>query len=344
MKENRTVQIRYHLIFWMVYIILWSSRDLIYHPELINNIVLNSIFSLAVAPFIYFHIFFLVPKFLLKKKLALYATYFGINFLIMFVVRYLIYQFILDDVLGLTETAARFRSGDGYVILISENVVILMITLALYLIQEWFVKERYTHELEQKNVESELSMLKSQLQPHFLFNNLNTIYFLMETNPTLAKEVMIQFSDVLSHQLYNAQKDKVPLKEELDSLENFLKIQMVRHEDFLKLDYKFPQNTGEHQVAPMILLTFIENAFKHGQREDGYHIYISLDLKEKDLHLHVANSNGNSAKDKKGGVGLENVRRRLSLIYPNRHKLEIKETKETYTVDLTLTLDQNGKA
>ena len=342
MKENRNIQIRYHSLFWVIYVVLWGARDLIYHPDLIGNIVVNFIFTLSVAPFIYFNILYLVPRFLLKQKWGLYALYFGIVFVIMYGVRFYTYQFVFLDMLGVADKAAEFSSGNGLVIVFSENVVVTMISMALYLVREYHIKERYAHELEQKNMESELIMLKSQLQPHFLFNNLNTIYFLMETNPALAKEMMIQFSDVLSHQLYNASKDKVSLKEELESLESFLKIQQVRHIDFLDLKYSFPENTGGLQIAPMILLTFIENAFKHGQTEEGYKIHIMADLEGQDLHLRVVNSVGKKQEVRKGGLGLENVKRRLSLLYPNRHHLQIERTEEAYTVDLNITLEPNS--
>lgn len=343
MKENSSRQIRYHIIFWLVYVVLWGARDLVYYHGLISNIVLNMVFNLAVAPFIYFNLLYLVPRFLLKKKLGQYALFFGLTFICMVLVRYFIYQFIFLEVLNLPEKAEQFASGNGIVIITSENMVLVMITMALYLIQEYFIKDRYARELEQKNMESELSILKSQLQPHFLFNNLNTIYFLMETNPELAKEVMISFSDVLSHQLYNAKKDKVPLKEELESLENFLKIQQVRHEDFLDLKYTFPSSgTAGLKIAPMILLTFIENAFKHGQKEEGYFIDIKVDLNGRDLHLHVVNSNGVKEEHKHGGIGLENVQRRLSLIYPDRHNLSTEKTEDTHIVDLTMTLESEN--
>lgn len=344
MKKKSNQQVRYHLSFWVIYIVLWSARDLVYHPDILGNMLLNLAFSLSVAPFIYFNIFYLIPKYLLKRKLKVYGLYFALMFILMFVVRYVVYQFTFRSIINNLETAERFSSGDGLVILASENLILLMITTALFIIREYYVKEKYAIELEQKNMESELRMLKSQLQPHFLFNNLNTIYFLMETNPTLAKEVMIQFSDVLSHQLYNAKKDKVYLKEELDSLENFLKIQQVRHEDFLNLSYKFPANPKGLQIAPMILLTFVENAFKHGQKENGYDIDIEVELQGTELHLQVSNYFGTLKQEKNGGVGLENVQRRLSLIYPNKHKLNINKKEDKYTVDLTITLDKNGQA
>lgn len=340
MKGRKANSVRNHLIFWLAYVVLWGIRDLIYNANVVHNIFLNMGFALSAAPFIYFNIYYLIPRYLLKKKWIVYVSFFLFGFAVSFYLRYYMSQLILKDISGALEAAQRFNSGEGYVILASENIVLIMITTALFLIRNWYENEKYTHELEQKNMTSELTLLRAQLQPHFLFNNLNTIYFLMEKNPLLAKEMMIWSADVLSHQLYNARKDKVLLKEEVDSLEKFLKIQRVRHEDFLDLKYSFPETIGVSKIAPMILFTFIENAFKHGQREVGYAIDITLKVQESNLHLTVINTIGDN-REGSHGVGLENVKRRLALLYPDRHTLRIKESTETYSVNLTISLDKN---
>ena len=340
MKRSTANTIRNHSIFWMTYVILWGIRDLIYNANVLHNIFLNTGFALSAAPFIYVNIYLLIPKYLLKKKWIEYVILFLLGFAVILYLRYHMSQLILKDLSGALEAAQRFSSWEGYVILASENIVLIMLTTALFLIRQWYENEKYTHELEQKNMTSELTLLKAQLQPHFLFNNLNTIYFLMEKNPFLAKEMIIWSADVLSHQLYNARKDEVLLKEELDSLEKFLKIQRVRHEDFLDLKYSFPVTTGGLKIAPMILLTFIENAFKHGQREGGYRIDITAELQELRLHLTVINTVGDN-REANHGVGLENVKKRLTLLYPNKHTLQIEESKETYRVSLIISLDKN---
>ena len=332
--------IRNHIIFWLAYVVLWGIRDLIYNSNVIHNIFLNLGFALSAAPFVYFNLYYLIPRYLLKKKWFVYVSFFLLGFGVSFYLRYYMSQLVLKDISGALEAAQRFNSGEGYVILASENIVLIMITMALFLIRNWYENEKYTHELEQKNTNTELTLLKSQLQPHFLFNNLNTIYFMMEKNPLLAKEMMIWSADVLSHQLYNAQKDTVLLKDELDSLEKFLKIQRVRHEDFLKLSYSFTENIGVSKIAPMILFTFIENAFKHGQREGGYSIDITVKLQDSNLHLMVINTMGDK-REGNHGVGLENVKRRLALLYPDKHILQMEESTETYTVNLMISLDKN---
>ena len=314
---------------------------MVYYPDFIGNTFLNFIYTLPVAPYIYFNLYFLIPRYLFKKRWSIYLLWLSLGLFLVTWIRYHSYQFIYRDLLNAPSAADQFYSWNGYVILVSENIILLLITMALFLVREWYVKEKYTRDLERKNMESELNMLKAQLQPHFLFNILNTIYFLMETNTTLAKEVMIRFSDLLSHQLYNAKKDNITLKEELVSLENFLKIQQLRQEDYLDLKYSFPEDTKGLLIAPMILLTFIENAFKHGQKEEGYFIHIQIELNGNIIVLHVVNSNNKSEEGKNEGIGLENVKRRLSLIYPDRHKLEISKTDETFTVDLTITLKEN---
>ncbi len=340
MKGIKANIVRNHLIFWLAYVVLWGIRDLIYNANVIHNILLNLGFALSAAPFVYFNLYYLIPRYLLKKKWVIYISFFLLGFAVSFYLRYYMSQLILKDISGALEAAQRFNSGEGYVILASENIVLIMITMALFLIRNWYENEKYTHELEQKNTTTELKLLKSQLQPHFLFNNLNTIYFMMEKNPLLAKDMMIWSADVLSHQLYNAQKDSVPLKDELDSLEKFLKIQRVRHEDFLNLSYSFPENIGVSKIAPMILFTFIENAFKHGQRAGGYSIDITVKLEDSNLHLVVINSMGDN-REGNHGVGLENVKRRLALLYPDKHILRMEESTETYSVNLMISLDKN---
>lgn len=344
MTKNTIREIRYHAIFWVIYFILWGARDMVFYPALIENTIVNLIFSLPAVPFIYLNLYYLVPKYLFKKKWGIYSLLFIIGFIIITWLRFHLTHYIYYDIFGATEAVEQFSGWTGVVIVGSENLTVILITMALFFVREWYIKERYTRELEQKNTESELNMLKAQLQPHFLFNNLNTIYFLMETDPVLAKDVMIRFSEVLSHQLYNAKKDKVPLKEELDNLESYLEIQRIRHEDFLDLKYILPKQTDDLQIAPMILFTFIENAFKHSQREEGYRIDIDLNLQGQELRLHVVNTNGYKEENESSGVGLENVKRRLELIYPDRHTLEINETEETYSINLTLTLEPNGQA
>ena len=329
-----------HLLIWTIYILFWSVRDLAYHESFFENIYSNLFFNISIVPFIYFNLYVLVPNYLFPRKKAKYILYLSLGLVGIFLTRYFSYSFFFEYVAHNEEAVEKFQSVAGIGILATENILIVFLSMAIFFLQQWYVKERYARELEQKNVESELSMLKAQLQPHFLFNNLNTIYFLMESNPQLAKEVMIQFSDVLSHQLYNAKKDKVPLNEELDYLRNYLKIQQVRHADFLDLEYHIPELGGPYEIAPMILLTFIENAFKHGQSDSGYNIFLSLQVQENgELWLQLSNTLGTQDPLMKGGVGLQNVRRRLELLYPEKHRLTINKTSITYDVELILTLD-----
>ncbi len=328
-------EIKYHLSFWVAYVVVWGARDMIFYPDFLHNVVINLVLSSTAVPLIYFNILFLVPKMLFKRRVIAYIFVLTGCVLVSGGLRFgatIVFFNILD--IALPSNLAGINGG---VISVSETLILFVITMSVFLVREWYVKERYTRELEQKNTQSELSMLRHQLQPHFLFNNLNTIYFLMESNPGLAREVMINLSDLLSHQLYDARKDLVPLKNEFDSIESYLKIQQVRHADFLRLEYQLPAVDEELKIAPMILITFIENAFKHGQKEEGYFIEIVAELAGHDLSLRVINTVG-QAVEGPGGIGLENVKRRLSLIYPNKHHLEIANDGKTYEVSLHMNL------
>jgi two-component system, LytTR family, sensor kinase len=340
MQTEKKTQVHYHLIFWLIYTLTWSARDLIYHPDFGNNVISNTIFNLIMGPFVYFNVSWLIPKFLFPKRWSTYLIWFILVFVVATIVRFYSYRIYFESI-GAMTAVKRFYSVDGVVILSSENIFLFTLTSALFIIREWYLKEKYAHELERKNTESELNLLKGQLQPHYLFNNLNTIYFLMEKNPSLAKDVMIRFSDILSHQLYNASKDFVPLKEEITNVQNYIELQKIRHEDFVTVTIALPEEVPALDIAPMILLTFVENAFKHGQREKGYGVNVSLKVVDATLHFKVTNSIGDTPASK-GGVGLENVRRRLALIYPNRHSLSAERAGEEYRVDLTITLHRDG--
>lgn len=191
--------------------------------------------------------------------------------------------------------------------------------------------------IEKEKIQSELEMLKQQIQPHFLFNTLNTIYMLMEKDNKEAKQTLMRFSDVLSHQLYEIQEDFVSLKKEIGYIKNYCEIEQQRNEDSLNLSLNLLTDKDNYQIAPLLLIPFVENAFKHGKQADNYWVNIALAVSNKTLNMKVENSCTSSIKTNEiGGVGLRNVRRRLKLLYPE-HRLTI-ENGKSFKVDLEIEL------
>jgi len=192
----------------------------------------------------------------------------------------------------------------------------------------------------------EISFLRAQIQPHFLFNTLNSIYGLVIQNEEASK-VVIQLSDLLRFSLYDSAKEHITLKEEIDFLSNYLLLEKMRYkESRVQIEYDFGQiENTEKMIKPLILISFIENAFKHGINATIKNAWVKLSVTEKEgrLTFHSANNKPVAATGKKGnepggGLGLKNVRRRLELEYQTRYSLDIKETADVYEVALVLEL------
>ncbi|NAS30713.1 hypothetical protein GTQ40_07000 [Flavobacteriaceae bacterium R38] len=217
--------------------------------------------------------------------------------------------------------------------------------MTLFLTDEWYRKDKSMREIEQKQLETELNLLKNQINPHFLFNSLNSIYVMLGKNLNNGKKMLLQFSDILSHQLYETNKKSIELKSEFDNLENYIGIEKVRHEDLVTVDYSFPHHHDDLVISPMLLLPIVENAFKHGQTSKGYQINIQATIAYGNtLSFKVENSVSNEAKKgykNSNGIGLTNVKRRLELIYPNRHLFNIERDDSRFIVHLKIQLNEN---
>jgi len=220
--------------------------------------------------------------------------------------------------------------------------------MTLFLIDAWYRKDRLFKEVERKQLETELNLLKNQINPHFLFNSLNSIYIMLGKNLENGKQMLLQFSDLLSHQLYETTKKSIPLTAEFENLKNYIAIERVRHEDLVTVKSNFTESNKDLSISPMLLLPIVENAFKHGQSSEGYNISIDASIQHNStLNFTVENTISNEKKDKneltkKNGIGLTNVKRRLELIYPNRHLLTIASENDTFSVHLKLQLYENA--
>jgi LytS/YehU family sensor histidine kinase len=200
----------------------------------------------------------------------------------------------------------------------------------------------YEHtKLQQAHLRSQLHFLQEQINPHFMFNVLNNIHILMQKDLELASAQLVKYSDILRYQLYNGKNEWVALKEEIQFLKDVIEVEKMRWGHSLKVQTQWNIIDGEKVIPPLLLITFIENAFKHVSRslsETGY-INILAEQQEGQLYLEVVNSksikypqqNKNAVTS---GIGLKNIKERLALLYPKKHNLIINETKERYSVQL----------
>ena len=205
-----------------------------------------------------------------------------------------------------------------------------------------FYQEKRVIQAQGEQLTTELKFLKSQINPHFLFNSLNNIYTLTLLKDDLAAESLLRLSDMLRYMLYDAETPTVPLRWEIAYIRNYVSLRALKDSRGQNVSLDLDKNRPELLVAPLLLIPFVENAYKHSRIEDRQHGFIRITLvtTAQGLSFTVVNSvpTGPSPVDKAGGIGLENVRKRLDLLYADRYILEITPTPTTFTVTLQLTL------
>ena len=188
-------------------------------------------------------------------------------------------------------------------------------------------------------IQSELSLLRSQVNPHFLFNALNDIYALTLTRPTEAPGAVMQLSELLRYMLYNSQSPAVPLADEINYLKSYIDLEQIGQDGHANIHTQFIGQINGQRVAPMLLIPFVENAFKHGDlfRADQP-VIVTVDVRAKQLIFHCQNAKRTGSKDRTGGIGLANVRRRLELEYAGRYELTVQDSDTAFGINLSLTL------
>ncbi len=307
-------------------------------------------FVLLISIF-YINFYYLIPKFLFTNRIS--------AFLIINLFAGLAYVGILvlfDDYTNMQELMHKAFRPDvpyrprprNFYWDISNLLVFYMsvgISTSIVSVQKWQSDEKIRLELEQQRINSELSYLKAQINPHFFFNTLNNIYALTNIDVDKAKTALLKLSRMMRYVLYETEKNHTLLTKELDFIKDFIELMKMRLSARVHLEVIIPANVNEGTIAPMLLLPFIENCFKHGvssQQDSSIKIEIITDRNQ--LHLKTWNAifkaKDNTPEGIDSGIGLTNTKRRLALLYPEKYTLNIKEDedKKEYFVDLKLEL------
>jgi len=213
----------------------------------------------------------------------------------------------------------------------------LIISSMMFFAQKWWEQQQKVKSIEINQLQTELKYLRSQVNPHFLFNGLNTIYGNIDIRDQKARDILLQFSDLLRYSLYEADTDFIDLEKEARHLENYVGLQRERSSSNLRIELDIRIENKSIQIAPLIFMPFVENAFKFISRDDNRPDYIKIVLEQtgNQVYFHCSNSYENHEAST-GGIGLINVKRRLELLYKDRHKLNIRRQEGNYYVDLTL--------
>lgn len=346
----------HHLLFWSMYHYLWwamSSGD----PLGAANNIISSPYSIKFICYVvlqavgvYFNLYFLIPRFLEKGK---YGTYFLTLFAtivctsILIIGGYFVSAWIFDRSF---EELYKVGQSDWIKLLRSSSfpstVASMTLAMSIKLTKNWLQSQQREQVLAKEKLETELKFLRSQFNPHFLFNTINSIFHLIHKNPDEASESLAKFSDLLRYQLYECNEVQIPLDLEIGYLNNFIGLERLRHENSLEvINHLTNAPKGGLMISPFILMPFIENAFKHVSREESSDnfIEINLSIHESIMTFEVTNTASPApvqatAAWEAGGLGLKNVRRRLELLYPDQHQLTITTQNQRHHVSLRLEL------
>ncbi len=222
------------------------------------------------------------------------------------------------------------------------------IAITIKLMKRWWLKQKETEQAARENASAELQLLKSQIHPHFLFNSLNNIYsFALESSPK-APEMIQKLSDMLHFMLYECKQTMVPLEKELKMIEDYISLEKIRYGERLKIEIQLPPNSDHHLIAPLLLIPFVENSFKHGTSKMLAHprINLSIIIQNGILYFKLMNSKPGGIEEMSvngnRGLGLKNVKKRLELLYRNRHELQIMDEPTSYSVWLAVALTESN--
>jgi LytS/YehU family sensor histidine kinase len=213
---------------------------------------------------------------------------------------------------------------------------------AIKLMKHWYVKEQRNLQLQKEKAEAQLQLLKAQVHPHFLFNTLNNIYSHTQGVAPVASQLVMGLSDMLRFMLYECNQPLVPLSKELTMIRDYITLEKIRYDEQFDIHLDIPTDTGDLHIAPLLLLPLVENCFKHGTSNMLEQPWLNLQIHLKEDRMEMRLMNG-KAKEKTQfsnfGIGIENVRKRLQLLYPDRYTLKIMNEEEVFVVTLTLQLE-----
>lgn len=299
-----------------------------------HNLVFFFTYALAAAIIGYY----LMPRFLYRKK---YWQFFG--YVVLVVAGVMLLEELVLEQLFFPGTK-RARNFPGVFFTLMGVLPIITILSGFKFGWDALRKQEQIEELKSTVQESELQFLRSQINPHFLFNNLNNLYSYALEGSTKTPEIILELSGLLRYMLYESMEKFVPLQKEIEQLHNFIKLYKLQIEDRGTVRFEAQDITSGYKIAPLILIVFIENAFKHSQAGQSENIKIDIDLQMKEGTLHFKCVNNYEAAEAlepvAAGIGLKNVQKRLQLLYPDRHELQIHKEPKSFEVRLTLKLEK----
>lgn len=362
-SNEKKDRIQRHVVFWFAWYIfqafLYSfvslGGDIDYWLRFKSSLVESLIYLIPHMFMSYSLMYFVIPRFLLKQKYWLTAISVLISCVITAFISSMLSLTIIKSVraaiCGEEHIIGALRNNGTAIFLslmagLRGGMSVGGIAAAIKLMKYWYVKEQRNLQLQKENIAAQLQLLKAQVHPHFLFNTLNNIYsYTQKVSPTGSKLVM-GLSDLLRYILHEGSRTSVPLSGELKMIDDYILLEQIRYGNRLEINKEMPADTKDLVIAPLLLLPFVENCFKHGtsQMLEQAWIRLAIDIKGTSLKMTLINAKAPPREDanvRPSGIGIMNVRKRLDLLYPGKHELVITEEEDVFIIKLRVELEKD---
>lgn len=334
-----------HILYWISLIIFFGITWGTYDNDYVRSFTIQSFGLPARMVLVYISMYILIPKFLLKRKFIFFIVSYLILLLItsICIQRPIIFFYVEPIYFPSWNSEGYFTITELMNTILDVNIAAI-IPLGFSFFKFYYNSQQRTLTLEKEKIETELIQLRNQVHPHFLFNTLNTLYALIIKKSNTAETAVLKLSRLMRYMLYEANTPKVSLTKEIEYLKNYIDLEKLRFDDSIDISFN-SESDKDYKISPFLLIPFVENAFKHGTSSSKRSwIIINIFTRKKELVLQVENSKfsgTNTKHDSIGGIGFNNVKKRLQLLYPDQYTLKIKDNELSYEIILKLNLAKN---
>jgi sensor histidine kinase YesM len=336
---------RHHIIFWSIYILFNTLRWGSYFDDYLYSLKANLLGFPIHMTLAYLNVYYLMPKFVYKKKYLSYAAFvFTALFVMLFVKYYLTYYLVSTNVWPEGPEEPNGLSFNFAIQMMLGELYVVAFVTAIKVTIDWLGENNRFNDLEKRQLTTELRFLRTQVSPHFFFNTLNNIYALTLEKSDKAPEVVLKLSELMRYLLYATKKRKQDLTSELQCIQNYIDLERIRFSDKLMVKVTVQGDLNNKKIAPMLLIPFVENSFKHGANQNlgAANIDVKATVNGDFLNFEITNnlpdqSYKTKEVQKNSGIGLSNIKKRLELGYaPEDYHLEISKTNHHFHVRLKI--------
>ncbi|MBL7858580.1 MAG: histidine kinase [Cyclobacteriaceae bacterium] len=326
-----------HAIFWLMVLVLYSVFF-----GLQNNTYLQTFFFVGLLMPItigttYFLNYFLIPRYLMKERYGYFLLYFSYTLLASLYLEMVVAMatFIIMAKLQISNMSP---DSINVFFLLASLLMVVFLAVSIKMLLHWRKSREDYQKLMLEKVQAELKFLKIQLNPHFLFNTLNNLYYLASEKSEETPRAILALSELLDYVLQKSKTDFVSLEEELKQIHNFIALESLRYEDRLTIKFEIEGTPSEAKITPMLLITLVENAFKHGVMNVAADAWMVIQIKSDKQKIDIAihNSTRKTRAENKSGIGLINLKSQLDHLYKNRHVLNIQQDDHSFGVNIVL--------